>query len=140
MVFGDHKPWLGNDASVYQELGVSFELGTVEGFYNYYSTPYLIWANSAAKEVLGREFIGDGGDMSPCFLMTELFDCCGWEGPAFMRLARATRAYTPLAHVQGLFLMDGAVVEKTALPENILEHYLRYRRVEYWRERNGLKQ
>ena len=139
VVFGDHKPWLGNDASVYQELGVSFDFSTVEGFYNYYSTPYLIWANRVAKETLGNNFTGDGGDISPCFLMTELFDRCGWVGPAFLQLARATRAVTPLAHVQGLFLIDGQMVEKSALPEDILEHYLQYRRVEYWRERNGLQ-
>ena len=139
VVFGDHKPWLGNDASVYQELGVSFDFSTVEGFYNYYSTPYLIWANRVAKETLGNNFTGDGGDISPCFLMTELFDRCGWEGPAFLQLARATRAVTPLAHVQGLFLIDGQMVEKSALPDDILEHYLQYRRVEYWRERNGLQ-
>ena len=139
VVFGDHKPWLGNDASVYQELGVSFDLSTVEGFYNYYATPYLIWANRAAKETLGSDFTGDGGDMSPCFLMTELFDRCGWEGPAFLQLARATRAVTPLAHAQGLFLVDGAMAEKTALPEDILERYLQYRRAEYWRETRGLR-
>lgn len=139
VVFGDHKPWLGNDASVYQELGVSFDFSTVEGFYNYYSTPYLIWANRVAKETLGNNFTGDGGDISPCFLMTELFDRCGWVGPAFLQLARATRAVTPLAHAQGLFLVDGAMVEKTALPQDILERYLQYRRAEYWRETRGLR-
>ena len=50
IVFGDHKPWLGNGNSVYEALGVNLDTSTEEGFYNYWSTRYLIWANDAAKE------------------------------------------------------------------------------------------
>ena len=77
VLFGDHKPWGGNGNSAYIEMGATFDLSTLDGFYDYYATPYVIWANSAAKETLGRDFVGDGGDFSPCFLMTELFDQCG---------------------------------------------------------------
>ena len=111
VLFGDHKPWGGNGNSAYQELGVTFDLSTTEGFYDYYSTPYLIWANSAAKEVLGRDFVGDGGDFSPAFLMTELFDQCGWEGSGFMQLSRLMREITPMVHGQDLYLVDGAVTD-----------------------------
>ena len=111
VLFGDHKPWGGNGNSAYQELGVTFDLSTTEGFYDYYSTPYLIWANSAAKEVLDNDFVGDGGDFSPAFLMTELFDQCGWEGPAFMQLSRLMREITPMVHGQDLYLVDGAVTD-----------------------------
>ena len=69
VLFGDHKPWMGNGSSVYAELGVSLDLSTQEGFYNYFSTPYLIYANKAAKAALGQDFTGEGGDISPCFLM-----------------------------------------------------------------------
>ena len=139
VLFGDHKPWLGNDSSVYLESGVDLDISTIDGFYNYYSTPYLIWANSAAKAALGSDFVGDGGDFSPCFLMPELFDLCAWDGPAFMALAREMRAVSPLIHTQGLFLVDGVLLSKEELPESTLSFYLQYRGVEYWRERNGLK-
>ena len=81
VLFGDHKPWGGNGNSAYADMGLTFDLGTLQGFYDYYATPYLIWANSAAKEVLGSDFTGEGGDFSPCFLMPKVFDLCGWTGP-----------------------------------------------------------
>jgi hypothetical protein len=39
VLFGDHKPWAGNAESAYAAAGVSFDVSTVEGFYNYYATP-----------------------------------------------------------------------------------------------------
>jgi len=130
--YGDHKPWLGNDAAVYQEIGADLDLETLTGFSNYYSTPYLIWANSAAKAVLGADFVGDGGDFSPCFLMAELFDRCGWGGPGFMQLQRDMRAVTPLLHERELYL-EGGVLTDTLSPE-AGEMYQRYRIAEYYRE------
>ncbi len=138
VLFGDHKPWLGNHKSVYTEMGVNFDLSTEEGLRNVYSTPYLIWANTAAKRTLGRDFAGDGGDFSPCLLMEELFDCCGWEGPAFMQLAREVRAFSPLLHWRGIFLVDGEYLHKDELPDDVLDFYLGYRDVEVWREQYGL--
>lgn len=131
VVYSDHKPWLGNNNSVYLELGVSLDTGTTEGFYNYYSTPYLIWANPAAKRVLGSDFTGKGADVSPCFLMPELFDLCGWDGPAFMALSREVRAQTPLVHTKERFLLDGELCSREWLPEDLRALYLDYRRVEY---------
>lgn len=110
--FGDHKPWLGNGESVYHEIGASFDLGTLEGFSSYYGTPYVIWANSAAKQALGENFAGDGGDFSPCFLMPKLFDLCGWEGPGYMELSRRMREISPLVHARSLFLTDGALTDR----------------------------
>ncbi len=83
--FGDHQPFLG---VALQELGVNMDTGTQEGFFNYYSTPYLIWANDAAKAVTGGRFTREGGDMSPCFLMARLFDECGYTGSRYMALTR----------------------------------------------------
>ena len=132
VLFGDHKPWSGNGNSVYQELGLDFDLSTLEGFYDYYSTPYLIWANPAAKEVLGREFLGDGGDFSPCFLMAEVFDQCGWEGPGFMKLSREMREATPLVHKTDRFLKDGRLAD--ALEGEDLEVFQRFLWAQYYRE------
>ena len=134
VLFGDHKPWLGNGESVYHELGISFDFSTLEGFSNYYATPYLIWANSAAKELLGSDFTGEGHDISPCFLMTELFDLCGWEGPGFMQMAREIREISPLLHSRGLFLQDDTLIDILPSPEN--EIYMDYLRAQYYREKD----
>lgn len=135
VLFGDHKPWGGNGNSAYADMGLTFDLGTLQGFYDYYATPYLIWANSAAKEVLGSDFTGSGGDFSPCFLMPKVFDLCGWTGPGFMQLARQVREITPLVHERGLYLSDGQITD--ALPQGQKDFVDRFLWAEYWRENNG---
>lgn len=85
VLFGDHKPWLGDDATVYAELGIDLSLMDDESFYSYFNTQYLVWANDAAKDILGNDFSGKGGSFSPCFLMTELFGLCGYEGDAAIK-------------------------------------------------------
>ena len=135
-LFGDHKPWLGDDMSVYRELGVNMALDTMDGFTNYYGTPYVIWANSAAKQVLGRDFIGYGGGFSPCFLMAKVFDECGWEGPGFMQLSRELRDVTPLVSPDGFFLKDGQLTRQ--LSERDTEFYNAYLGAQFWREKNAL--
>lgn len=130
VLFGDHKPWLGNGDSVYRELGVSFDMSTLEGFENYYATPYLIWANSAAKAALGEDFAGEGGDFSPCFLMTKLFDLCAWDGPGFMQLGREMRLSTPLVHNRGMYLSHGALTMQPP-DEALLDRFLW---AQYYRE------
>ncbi|MGE4275844.1 MAG: sulfatase-like hydrolase/transferase [Lawsonibacter sp.] len=132
VLFGDHKPWGGNGNSAYTELGVNFDLSTPEGFSDYYSTPYVIWANSAAKQVLGNDFVGDGGNFSPCFFMAEVFDQCGWTGPGFMELSRQVRNITPLVHVWDLYWKDGMLTD--LLPEADAAFLADFRSAEYYRE------
>ena len=36
-LFGDHKPWMGNGGSVYEEMGIDFDTSTLAGFRNYYA-------------------------------------------------------------------------------------------------------
>jgi len=137
-LFGDHKPWLGNGASVYHELGINLDLSTLEGYYNYYSTPYLIWANSAAKEALEKDMIGEGGDFSPCLLMQELFDTCGWEGPGFMKLAKELRSRSPLISFNNVFLENGQLTD--TLSPDTEDFYKNYLFMQYYRKQYGLKE
>ena len=134
VLFGDHKPWLGNGSSVYAELGVSLDLSTQDGFYNYFSTPYLIYANKAAKAALGQDFTGEGGDISPCFLMDKLFFECGWTGDGFMQLQRETRAVTPLMHEDGYRMVDGSIT--LDVPPDVAEVCRKYLCAQYYREQH----
>ena len=110
VVFGDHNPWLGYSNSAYHDLGVNLDTSTEEGFYNYYGTRYLIWANDAAKEVLGNDFIGEGPDVSPCFLMNVLFDQCGWGGgSAYLQLTSQVMEQVPVINTDGFFVENGQV-------------------------------
>ena len=134
VLFGDHKPWMGNGSSVYAEMGVDLDVSTQEGFYNYFSTPYLIYANKAAKESLGQDFRGDGGDISPCFLMDKLFFECGWTGDGFMQLQRETRAVTPLMHEDGYRMVDGSIT--LDVPPDVAEICRKYLCAQYYREQH----
>ncbi len=117
VVFGDHKPWLGNGNSVYHALGVTLDQDSQEGFYNYWSTPYLIWANEAAKAAVGRDIAGEGPDISPCFLMNVLFEQLGWTGDAYMQAADQCRAQLPVIHSHGVRLTAGGELTAQLPPE-----------------------
>ncbi len=108
LLFGDHKPWLGDGNSVYNELSVNLDVSTEQGFYNYYSTEYVIWANDSAKEITGNDFTGEGRTISPCFLMNELFEQCSWEGNSYMKLASVARDVMPVINNVGFVDADGA--------------------------------
>lgn len=112
VLYGDHKPWLGDNNSVYNELGISLDVSAAEGFMNYYSTRYLIWANAAAKEAAGSDFVGEGPDISPCYLMNELFGLLGWDGPAYMQYKDDVRSTLPVVNTSGFYLENGSPVKQ----------------------------
>lgn len=118
LVFGDHKPWLGDNESVYQSLGMPVACDTPEGFLCHYSTQYLIWGNDAAKRALGRELRGDGPTIGPSMLMCTLFDALGWEGPPFMQEQRGLmEAGVTMYHaVAKNVLLDGELYDLPELP------------------------
>ena len=132
VIFGDHKPWLGNNGSVYSALGIDLSLSSEESFYNYWSTPYLIWANDAAKEVLGNDFVGEGPDVSPCFLMNLVFDQCGWAGDAYMQAVYDCWQALPVIHTSGLCLTDDGALT-SALSQEDQALYRRFAYLSYYR-------
>lgn len=136
VVYGDHKPWLGDNSITYSELGISLDLSTTESFYNYYSTRYLIWANDAAKEVCGNDFTGEGPDISPCYLMNELFDLLGWGGPAYMKFMNDAETVLPVINTAGFYLKDGEAT--VSLSESLLDRKQTVDSVQYYMRRNFL--
>lgn len=137
VLFGDHKPWLGNNYSVYHELGINIDTSTAEGFYNFYSTPFLIWANDAAKEALGRDFRGDAGVISPNFLMNELFRQCGWTGNAWMQISDEFRERVDVVSSAAVYFRENGAYT-AELSEESKEAYRQFRQVEYyWQQTFG---
>ncbi len=130
--FGDHQPFLGNALG---ELGVNMDLGTEEGFFNYYSTPYIIWANDAAKAVTGGSFTGEGGDVSSCFLMTKVFDECGYAGSGYMGVnRRALSRVTMINTGSTAWVVDGQLVH--SLEGEALELVRQLEWAEYYTKRS----
>lgn len=134
VVYGDHKPWLGDNNSVYKELGINLDQSTTEGFMNYYSTSYLIWANSAAKERIGNDFVGEGPVISSCYLMNELFSLLGWDGPAYMKLTDELRDELPVVNSGDFYLVNGAVT--TELDDELSEKLERFNCAQYYLRRH----
>ncbi len=134
IVYGDHNPWLGNNASVYKTLGINFDFSTDEGFFNYYNTPYIIYANDAAKKALGNDFVGEGASLSPCFLMTYFFEQAGWGGNEYAKLSDEMFRVSPLVHMYGLFLREGRLTYD--LPSEEAAVYDRYIWGQYYWEDN----
>lgn len=133
--FGDHKPWLGDDKYVYHELGIDFSIESLQQLSDVYATPYIIWANRAAKEALGADFTGSGGNFSPCYLMMRLFDECGWDGPSFLQLQRGMFDITPMMRPSHMFLKHGRLTNRLSQSEQ--EQYNRYLCAQYWREKEA---
>lgn len=96
--FGDHNPNLGDGYAGYSAMGIDLSLKTIESFENYYSTPYVIHANEAAKEVLSKDFIGQGNTISPMFLMNEFFDYVGWKGNEYLQYTSDLKKEVDVIH------------------------------------------
>ncbi len=112
VLFGDHKPGLGDGNFVYTELGVDLSRGTEESFYDYYSTPYVIWANDSAKEALGNDVKGDGGSMSPCFLMSKVFELCSWGGDEYLKACASMRGVLDVVNEDGVVRENGVLTSE----------------------------
>lgn len=132
VVFGDHKPWLGSGNAVYKSLGIPLNDGTREGFYNYWGTSYFIWANNAAKRTLGKNLVGEGPDISPCFLMNVLFEKLGWEGDAYMQAVEPCWRELPVIHSGGAVLTAGGELAQEPAGEQA-EAAERFRALVYYR-------
>lgn len=104
--FGDHKPFLGDNMKGYDMLGINVDINTVEGFRNYYSTPYLIWANQSAKDVLGENFVGEGPEMSPLYLMSYVLETMNYPGNAYTQFLNAKRQELPVVN-SNLYFYNG---------------------------------
>ena len=106
LLYGDHNPRLENE-EVYRELGLSFDLSTEKGFLDYYGTPWLLWANDAAKEQLGRDFSGRGPTVSPGYLMNVLYRELGWTGSPFMQFTDTVMERLPVVTTNGYLIENG---------------------------------
>ena len=108
--YGDHSPWMGDGSSVLNELGINLDYWTEEGFFNYFATPYIVWANDAAKALSSGSFSGEGGDLSASFLLDRVFEEIGIKGSAYMQLQRDTRRTTDVINDYGFWRCDGELI------------------------------
>lgn len=135
LFFGDHRPSM-DPSSVYEdELGITMDTyATAEGFVNYYSTPYLIWANPSARETLHNDFQGEGPTINPCFLMNVLFEQCGWQGPGFMQATSEIANRLPVLYASGFYLEENDFVHDLSADGTAALN--RYHNLQYYYQQN----
>lgn len=134
ILFGDHNPWLGDNNSVYSMLGINLNLDTEEGFYNYYCTPYIIWANDAAIDILEQNFVGEGPTISPCFLMSEFFELAHYKGNQFMQINTDLKNTLNIVHTSGRYKENGIITNE--LSDTAKEKLDEFINVEYYWSHN----
>jgi hypothetical protein len=133
ILFGDHNPELGTNNDIYQKLKVNFNFNTADGFYNYYDTPYVIWANDSAKKTLGNQFVEKGPKIGPYFLMNEFFKLAGYKGNEFMKMSNELRQKLPVVHVTGRKQEKGVMTWKVSPDaQKTLDKFLKVQY--YWRK------
>ena len=108
LIYGDHNPFL-NREEVYTESGMSLDHSTEKGLLDYYGTPWLLWANEAARPLLRRELRGEGPTLSPGYLLNVVFDSLGWRGSAFMQFTETIRPLLPVVSTNGYVMENGTL-------------------------------
>lgn len=80
ILFGDHSPSMGDNKICFDMFNIPHEVDSTQGIINVYETPYILWANNTAKEVLDKDFKGVGPNLEAAFLMSHIFEYMGWQG------------------------------------------------------------
>ena len=132
--FGDHNPYLGDDG--YYDFNIDLDVSNVGGFENYYETPYVIYANAAAKKMFNKDFVGKGNTISPIFLMNELFDYCGLSGNEYLNYMSDLKSKIDV--VSNYYYKENGVFVKKE-ESNYKDLIKEYNNVNYYYSRNFKK-
>lgn len=136
VLFGDHNPVFGSGSDGFEMIGINMDVSTVDGFTNYYSVPYVFWANDAAKAKLNLQEVTRGATISPNFLMNELFEYLGWDGNSFMKYTNEIKEKMPVIH-DTWKMVDNTYVQE--LDYSYVQILSDLKNVEYYYYSNFLK-
>ena len=114
--FGDHLPYLGDNQLGYQELGSPVALAEEdrEDPFCSYETPYVIWANDAAAELLDWDRavealdLPENGTISASFLGAAVLELTGrGEQTPWFAFLNELRRMAPVVQKKTYMLPDG---------------------------------
>lgn len=132
--YGDHLPLLNTDYEGYKAL--SFNIGQgkgIEAFLNNYETPFFIWSNAAAQEMLRSSGVqipsGKAPEISACFLSAELVKYTGLTPSPFLGFMTQLEKSLPVI-THKYYKQNGSYVEELS-PEN-RQLLLQYRKLQYY--------
>jgi len=85
--FGDHLPYFDSELQSYQDIGYDITANNLDSLKLKYTTPYIIWGNDAAKELIvsqgGTVLTGQSNDISSNYLGLELLKYINMDLPPF---------------------------------------------------------
>lgn len=135
LFFGDHMPWLGDGNFILAEAGIDADFAHEAGFYTYYNTPYLLWANEAAKAVTGGDFTGEGPRISPGYMMNLIARECGWTGSGWLQYNDSVLDAMPIANTGAhIYRIDGALYTEAMLEGDAAQLVREHQFAEYYRK------
>ena len=131
--FGDHLPYLGDNQLAYTELGMTSEEHWSE--LNSYKTPYVIWANDSAYEMLNWSSTANLPEtISSSFLGAAVVGLTGHSSDSswFTFLNDLCLEY-PVVHKNAAVLPDGSVVNPYTLDDHSPKALEKWRQWSYYK-------
>ena len=112
--FGDHLPYLGDNQKGYAELGYTEQERWAELIS--FETPYVIWANDAAAEILDWENAVSALDLpeqiSASFLGASVLELTGrGDATSWFSFLNDLRREAPVVQKQSYLLSDGTLTQ-----------------------------
>lgn len=135
---GDHNPWGGDNNSTFNMLGINLDLGTAEGYGNYYNTPYVMWANNSAKKMLKTDFKGKGTNISPKYVMLIILKHLGVNGNSVNQmLTKELQNISVINNIDGHYKLNKSddYITKDKLPKELVKEDTLVNYVNYFRSK-----
>lgn len=130
--WGDHLPYLGDNMLAYSELGLDIAAPVQRDPFSPYKTPFVIWANDAAAELLDWDRAVESLDLpesvSASFLGAAVLELTGRreESPWFFFLNELRREL-PVVQNNLCQLFDGTVTgELTQAQRELIQQWRRW--------------
>lgn len=143
--WGDHLPYLGDNMQAYRELGLDIALPEEEreNPLSSYETPYIIWANDAAAQVLDWETavadleLPENHKISAAFLGATLLELTGrGDTSPWFSFLTDLRRMAPAIQKKTLMLTDGTYVRQDQVEnQELLDMIDQWRQWSYYKLR-----
>ncbi|MCI8330072.1 MAG: LTA synthase family protein [Oscillibacter sp.] len=117
--WGDHLPYLGDKMLAYSELGLDVAAADPQDPFAPYKTPFVIWANDAAADVLDWDRAVESLDLpesvSACFLGAAVLELTGrGEATPWFGFLNQLRRELPVVQRTLCQLPDGSVTDASS--------------------------
>ncbi len=122
LLYGDHNPYLGENNTTFTELGINVDLNTLDGYLNYYTTPFVIWTNDAASDFVNENY-EQKEYISPMFLMSEMFNYVGLDGNQHLKYLNSVSEVTPVLNETYYYIDNSFVLTRDYDNQKILNEF-----------------